>query len=92
MLPGGRSGTVFDWRNLARSRMLCRLSMLNPKKLPKFWTLVVTPAGMTAHAELMARMAEVMAHPEDYPLPAPVGPTREALLGALAAPEDALHA
>jgi hypothetical protein len=38
------------------------------------------------------RMAEVMAHPEDHPLLAPDGPTREALLGALASPEEAMHA
>jgi hypothetical protein len=47
---------------------------------------------MMADGELMARMAEVMAHPEDHPLPAREGPTREALLEALASPEEALHA
>jgi 2-polyprenyl-6-methoxyphenol hydroxylase-like FAD-dependent oxidoreductase len=60
--------------------------------LARLFNLLVTPAGMTADAELMARMADVMAHPEDHPLPVPEGPTREALLGALAAPEEALHA
>jgi 2-polyprenyl-6-methoxyphenol hydroxylase-like FAD-dependent oxidoreductase len=62
------------------------------RAMVRFWNLLVTPAGLTADVELMARMAEVMAHPEDHPLPAPVGPTREALLGALATPEEALHA
>jgi hypothetical protein len=33
-----------------------------------------------------------MAHPELYPTPAREGPTREALLDALAHPEEALHA
>jgi hypothetical protein len=62
------------------------------RALVRFWNLLVTPAGMMADAEVMARMAEVMAHPEDYPLPAPVGPTREELLAALADPEAARHA
>ena len=62
------------------------------RAMVRFWNLLVTPARLTADVELMARMAEVMAHPEDHPQPAPVGPTREALLGALATPEEALHA
>jgi 2-polyprenyl-6-methoxyphenol hydroxylase-like FAD-dependent oxidoreductase len=62
------------------------------RALVRLWNLLVTPAGLSADAEAMARMAEVMAHPDDHPLPAPVGPTREALLEALAHPEDALHA
>jgi 2-polyprenyl-6-methoxyphenol hydroxylase-like FAD-dependent oxidoreductase len=62
------------------------------RALVRFWNLLVTPAGLMADAEVMARMAEVMAHPEDYPLPATEGPTRDALLAALAHPEEALHA
>jgi hypothetical protein len=62
------------------------------RALMRSWNLLATPVELMADAELMARMAEVMAHPEDHPLPTPVGPTREALLGALAAPEEAVHA
>jgi len=62
------------------------------RALGRLWNLLDTPAGMMADAEVMARMAEVMAHPEDYPVPDPDGPTREALLEALAHPEEALHA
>jgi 2-polyprenyl-6-methoxyphenol hydroxylase-like FAD-dependent oxidoreductase len=62
------------------------------RAMVRFWNLLVTPAGLMADAEVMARMAEVMAHADDYPLPAPVGPTREELLAALASPEEALHA
>ena len=62
------------------------------RALGRLWNLLDTPAGMMADAEVMARMAEVMAHPEDYPVPDPDGPTREALLAALAHPEEALHA
>ncbi|HKE74297.1 MAG TPA: FAD-dependent oxidoreductase [Acidimicrobiales bacterium] len=62
------------------------------RALVRFWNLLVTPAEMMADSEVTARMAEVMAHPEDYPLPAPVGPTREELLAALADPEEARHA
>src|SRR5262245_31444340 len=62
------------------------------RALVRSWNLLATPAEMMGDPELMARMAEVMAHPEDHPLPAPVGPTREALIGALATTEEALHA
>jgi len=62
------------------------------RALVRSWNLLATPVELMADAELMARMAEVMAHPEDHPLPTPVGPNREELLGALATPEEALHA
>jgi 2-polyprenyl-6-methoxyphenol hydroxylase-like FAD-dependent oxidoreductase len=62
------------------------------RAIVRLFNLLVTPAGLAADAEVMARMAEVMAHPEDHPLPDPEGPTREALLAALAAPEEAMHA
>src|SRR5262245_12954448 len=62
------------------------------RALVRFWNLLVTPAEMMADSEVTARMAEVMAHPEDHPLPAPVGPIREELLAALADPEEARHA
>ena len=44
MLPGGLSGTVFGWSYSGRSRKLRGLVMLNSKKLPKFWVLVVALA------------------------------------------------
>ncbi|HEY8524487.1 MAG TPA: FAD-dependent oxidoreductase [Acidimicrobiales bacterium] len=62
------------------------------RALARLWNLLITPAEMAADAEAMARMAEVMAHPDDYPPPPRGGPTREALLEALAHPEEAHHA
>lgn len=62
------------------------------RAMVRFWNLLATPAQLAADPEVMARMADVMAHPEDHPLPAREGPTREALLEALASPEEALHA
>jgi 2-polyprenyl-6-methoxyphenol hydroxylase-like FAD-dependent oxidoreductase len=51
----------------------------------RFWNLLATPADMMQDAVLMARMADVMAHPEAYQPPPVVGPTRAELLEKLAA-------
>jgi hypothetical protein len=53
--------------------------------LARFWNLLCTPAEMMTDGELLTRMAEVMAHPEDYPVPPREGPTRTELLHTLAA-------
>ncbi len=53
--------------------------------LARFWNLLATPMEMMADGELLTRMAEVMAHPEDYPVPPREGPTRSALLATLEA-------
>ena len=45
----------------------------------------MTPAEMMTDGELLARMAEVMANPEAYPLPPREGPSRSALLANLEA-------
>jgi 2-polyprenyl-6-methoxyphenol hydroxylase-like FAD-dependent oxidoreductase len=51
--------------------------------LARFWNLLATPLDMMADGELLTRMAEVMAHPEDYPVPKREGPTRDELLAIL---------
>ncbi len=65
----------------------CRLAAML-----RLFNLLMTPAEMTADPEVMARMAEIMANPDDYPPPPREGPTREALLDALTNPEEAIHA
>jgi hypothetical protein len=52
--------------------------------MAKFWNLLATPADMMADGEFLARIAEVMAHPDDYPAPPREGPTRSELLAELA--------
>jgi 2-polyprenyl-6-methoxyphenol hydroxylase-like FAD-dependent oxidoreductase len=61
------------------------------RAMVRFWNLLATPAEFTSDPVLMARMAEVMANPDDYPLPPREGPTREELLATLSS-EDAVHA
>jgi 2-polyprenyl-6-methoxyphenol hydroxylase-like FAD-dependent oxidoreductase len=92
--PGGGAGLAGSEQGRAMAAVFAAAATdpVIGRAMVRFWNLLVTPAGLAADAELMARMAEVMAHPEDHPLPAPVGPTREALLAALATPEEALHA
>jgi 2-polyprenyl-6-methoxyphenol hydroxylase-like FAD-dependent oxidoreductase len=55
--------------------------------LARFWNLLATPIDLMGDAALLARMAEVMANPDDFPVPASEGPTREELLAHLAAEE-----
>jgi hypothetical protein len=56
--------------------------------LARFWNLLALPTDLMADAALLARMAEVMANPDDYPTPPSEGPTREELLEQLAVPSD----
>jgi hypothetical protein len=94
--PTGRGGAGLagseQGRAMAAVFVAAATDPIIGRAMVRFWNLLVTPADMMADAEVMARMAEVMAHPDDYPLPAPVGPTREELLAALASPEETLHA
>jgi 2-polyprenyl-6-methoxyphenol hydroxylase-like FAD-dependent oxidoreductase len=59
------------------------------RAMVRFWNLMALPTDFTADVELLARMAEVMANPDAYPIPPRVGPTRDELLDLLAAHEDA---
>jgi len=59
------------------------------RAMVRFWNLMALPTDFMADAELLARMAEVMAEPDKYPIPPREGPTRDELLGVLAAQEDA---
>jgi 2-polyprenyl-6-methoxyphenol hydroxylase-like FAD-dependent oxidoreductase len=91
-LSGGGSGAGAPGRAMAAVFVAAATDPVIGRGLMRFWNLLATPAEMMGDAELMARMAAVMARPEDYPLPERVGPTREELLAALAAPEDVRHA
>ena len=58
--------------------------------MARFWNLMATPAELAADPQYTARVAEVMANPQDYPLPPREGPTREELLEELQ--EEGVHA
>jgi 2-polyprenyl-6-methoxyphenol hydroxylase-like FAD-dependent oxidoreductase len=49
----------------------------------RLWNLLATPAELAADPQYLARVAEVMAHPDDYPIPPREGPSREELLRQL---------
>lgn len=51
--------------------------------LSRFMNMLATPLDLMGDADLMARMAEVMADPDAHPLPPVEGPTRAELLDAL---------
>jgi 2-polyprenyl-6-methoxyphenol hydroxylase-like FAD-dependent oxidoreductase len=52
--------------------------------LMRLWNLLATPEDLMADPVLLARVMEVMAHPEEHPPPAREGPSRHELLAALA--------
>jgi 2-polyprenyl-6-methoxyphenol hydroxylase-like FAD-dependent oxidoreductase len=55
------------------------------RAMARFWNLLATPSDLMADGELLARVAAVMADPDAHPLPKSDGPSRDALLEALAA-------
>ena len=51
----------------------------------RFFNLLALPHEMMSDPKIMARIADVMANPEKYPVPdAPDGPSRREVLAALA--------
>jgi 2-polyprenyl-6-methoxyphenol hydroxylase-like FAD-dependent oxidoreductase len=57
--------------------------------MARFWNLLATPTDLMGDAELLTRMAEVMAEPDKWPMPPREGPRRDELLAALGARESA---
>ena len=58
----------------------------------RFFNLLALPSEMMSDPVVMARVAEVMAAPEKFPVPEIVGPTRGDLLAALTKEEEAVSA
>jgi len=59
------------------------------RAMVRFWNLLALPTDLFADAELQARIAEVTAEPEKYPLPPREGPRRSELLDELTPSEVA---
>jgi len=55
------------------------------RAMARQWNLLTLPAELDSDPAFVARAAAIMGDPEAYPTPVPFGPTREQLLGALAA-------
>jgi flavin-dependent dehydrogenase len=55
------------------------------RAMARLWNLLTLPAELDSDPTFVARAAAIMGDPETYPTPVPSGPTREQLLGALAA-------
>ncbi len=53
------------------------------RALSRFMNMLATPAQLMTDGATMTRMAEVMANPDEYPLPHRVGPRRHELLALL---------
>jgi 2-polyprenyl-6-methoxyphenol hydroxylase-like FAD-dependent oxidoreductase len=59
------------------------------RALARLWNVLDTPAQLAGRPDVVARMAEVMSHPDDYPPPPREGPTRRELLATLGLAEEA---
>lgn len=53
------------------------------RALARFMNMLATPADLMTDGATMTRMAEVMANPDDYPIPPREGPRRRELLALL---------
>ncbi|MFS8583943.1 MAG: hypothetical protein FWJ72_02570, partial [Acidimicrobiia bacterium] len=59
------------------------------RALARLWNLLDRPVDLAARPEVVARMAEVMSNPDDYPPPPSTAPTRAELLEVLGVTEEA---
>ena len=59
------------------------------RALARLWNLLETPAQLASRPDVVARMADVMSRPDDYPPPPREGPTRRELLDTLGLAEEA---
>ena len=62
------------------------------RALARLWNLLDLPSDLAADAEVVTRMAAVMADSDAHPPPPCGGPTRAALLAMLDSPQEAAHA
>ena len=90
--PSGRgfAGGGGDGANSAAKAMgaLFAAAATDPvlgRALARLMNLLTLPNDLMADPAVLARAAEVMAHPDDFPAPTTDGPTRAELLDALAA-------
>jgi 2-polyprenyl-6-methoxyphenol hydroxylase-like FAD-dependent oxidoreductase len=86
--PDGAAGGGPAGKALAAVFVAAATDPIIGRGLARFWNLLALPTDLMADAALLARMAEVMANPDDYPTPPSEGPTREELLELLAVPSD----
>lgn len=54
------------------------------RAVARFWNLMAAPADLMSDPDLIARIGQVLARPDDYPVPPRAGPSREELLARLA--------
>jgi 2-polyprenyl-6-methoxyphenol hydroxylase-like FAD-dependent oxidoreductase len=80
-LGGGADGAAT--RGLAAVFVAAATDPILGRGLARFMNLLMTPAQLMSDPALLARMAEVMANPDQFPIPPSTGPSRSELLEAL---------
>ena len=78
------SGGVADPASpMARLFVAAQTDPVLGRGFARLWNLLATPAELAADPRYLERVAEVMAHPDDYPIPPREGPSRRELLRLL---------
>ena len=91
-LAGGKEG---DKEEMSPMRALFLAAATDPiigRAFARFFNLLALPHEMMSDPVVMARVTEVMAHPEKFPVPEQVGPSRHELLAALTNQEEIVNA
>lgn len=84
---GGDGGPGSDAaRAMAAVFVAAQTDPIIGRGIARFMNLLQTPLQLMSDAELMARMAQVAAEPDKYPIPPSGGPTRRELLEQLGLP------
>ncbi len=92
-LGGGAAGPKKDEMNPMRAMFVAaQTDPVIGRAFARFFNLLSLPSEMMSDPVIMERIADVMAHPEKYPVPdTVVGPSRQKLLAALSK-EDSVNA
>ena len=88
-------GTPDDEKAASPIRAIFLAAATDPiigRTFARFFNLLALPHEMMGDPVVMARIADVMANPDKYPMPEVVGPTRGELLAALTKEEETLSA
>ncbi|MEY2470610.1 MAG: hypothetical protein QOF21_3308 [Actinomycetota bacterium] len=88
-------GTDADKNEMNPMRAIFVAAATDPligRAFARFFNLLALPQEMMSDPVVMARVAEVMAAPDKYPVPEQAGPTRDELLAALSNQEKIVNA
>jgi 2-polyprenyl-6-methoxyphenol hydroxylase-like FAD-dependent oxidoreductase len=81
--PNGGAGSSPEAKAMGAVFAAAATDPVVGRAIARVMNLLMTPAELMTDAAFLARSAEIMAHPDDYPAPERTGPTRDELLESL---------